>query len=366
MENSILDPQKIHLIEDCLRKNPRGISITDLSTSIGMNRNHLAKYLDILLISGIVDMESYGKVKAYFLSHRVSISSMLEFTSDCIISFDSDLRVTQINEKFLQLLKENRESILGKKLDDIHNGFLDNFPTEKIMQYMHGSTDMNWEFCTCIDDSPSYFHVKFVPSVLHDGGRGLTCIIEDISAKKKAEAEKELYIKKMEFFNRKLQEFIELPHDADLFYAIGAGLDELIPNTIIDINAYDAVSKTLRLKAIFGKRSKEFVERCSENNICWDHSPAYDFVAEVLKTGKLFHLPGKLYYASFEQISIENALILEDEFNLGDFYSVGLFWRENLLGNILFILQKDEPLRNSDLIEVYARAASIVLQRQYA
>ena len=52
--------------------------------------------------------------------------------------------------------------------------------------------------------------------------------------------------------------------------------------------------------------------------------------------------------------------------NLGDFYSVGLVWQDVLLGNMTFALQKGTSLKTASLIETYARAASIALQRQIA
>ncbi len=84
----------------------------------------------------------------------------------------------------------------------------------------------------------------------------------------------------------------------------------------------------------------------------------------MLKSGRIFHLPGKLHYASFEQITPEAAEKIEYDFDLGEFYSVGLVWREKFLGNILFILKRGNTLSNIPFIELYARAASIALWHQ--
>ena len=188
----------------------------------------------------------------------------------------------------------------------------------------------------------------------------------DITERKEADARIEEYVTQMEFFSRKLQDFAELSPDADIYEAIGAGMDEILPNTIIDINAYDPTSKTLSFRAIFGKKSRKFFERLRDCNCRWDASPAYDTVPEVLASGKLFAFPGRLHYATFHQASEEVCAKIEQELNLGDFYSIGLIWRGRLLGNILFVLQKDESIRNIPFIELYARAASIALQRRIA
>ena len=195
---------------------------------------------------------------------------------------------------------------------------------------------------------------------------GVEGLFRDISERHIAAEKITNYINQMEFFSRKLQEFIELPPDADIYRAIGAGLDEILPDTIIDINAYDPASKTLGFRAIFGKKGREFYERTRDCNFPWDVALAYESVPEVLASGQLFPFPGRLYYASFHQIPEEDCEKIEQELNLGDFYSIGLFWQGNLLGNIVFILQKGEQIQKVPFIEVYARAASIALGRKRA
>ena len=78
----ILDQEKIARIKNLLKFKPKGMSISDISHSLKMNRNSVAKYLDLLLVSGQVEMRSYGTAKIYFLSQRVPLSAMLSFSSD--------------------------------------------------------------------------------------------------------------------------------------------------------------------------------------------------------------------------------------------------------------------------------------------
>ena len=61
-------------IRELLKKNTDGMSVTDLSKALGKNKNTVGRYLDILLISGQVDMRTYGMAKVYTLSQRVPLS----------------------------------------------------------------------------------------------------------------------------------------------------------------------------------------------------------------------------------------------------------------------------------------------------
>jgi len=489
---AVLDQEKVDKIKQNLRWHPRGMTISDLSSKLKMNRNLLSKYLDVLLISGQVDMEVIGTAKVYYLSQRVPISAMLEFSSDYVIVLDTEQRIIQMNKPVLKLLDEKKEALMGKKKSELHHPFFYSLPNPEPVKNGQIVDEKIAETHFVFNGETFHFRVKLMPTVFEDGGHGVTYILEDITAKKRYEESLQIsearyrgivedqtefitrfrpdgtltfvnesyarylgktpadllgsahipgiydedcmvlnkalesldpdqpvstidcrisapsgrmcwnlwtiralfddegvareyqgmglditdkreaaarindYIKNMEFFSQKLQEFIKLPLDADIYHAIGAGLDEILPNTIIDINAYDPVSGTLGFRAIFGKRSREFYERTRDCNFPWDVALAYDSVPEVLASGQLFPFPGRLYYASFHQIPEEECEKIERELNLGDFYSIGLFWQGNLLGNIVFILQKGEHIQKVPFIEVYARAASIALGRKMA
>lgn len=361
-----LDSKRIDTIKHTLRGHPRGMTISQLAARLRMNRNLLAKYLDVLLFSGFVDMQVTGTAKVYYLSQRIPISAMLEFSSDYILVLDADQRIHQANARLLDLIMRKREDLIGHRVDEIDHPFLKQVPKEDLTAGQHPPGGEPVEIRSIIEGRQRYFSMKQVPTVFEDGSQGRTLILEDITSRREAEEKIRAYMVQMEFFSRKLEEFASLPPKEDIYTAIGAGLDALLPNAIIDVNAYDPVRKILHKKAVYGKRGEEFVTRCSDNHCRWDCSPAYDYVPDVLVSGKIFHLPGKLHYASFRQVPEPAAEAIEKDFNLGDFYSIGLVWQGNLLGNILFILQEGAAIPNIPFIEIYARAASIALQRQIA
>lgn len=361
-----LDARKIESIKHTLRGHPRGMTISQLAAKLRMNRNLLAKYLDVLLFSGFVDMQIIGTAKVYYLSQRVPISAVLEFSSDYILVLDAGHRIHQVNARLLDLLGRKREDLIGYRIPEIDHPFLNQVPADVRSDRPQEAGGKPIEIRPIVEGRQRYFSMKQVLTVFEDGSQGRTLIFEDTTSRREAEEKIRAYMHQMEFFSRKLEEFASLPPKADIYTAIGAGLDALLPHAIIDVNAYDPSRKVLYKKAVYGKRGEEFVSRCSDNHCRWDCSPAYDFVPEVLMSGKIFHLPGKLHYASFQQVPEPAAAAIEKEFNLGDFYSVGLVWQGNLLGNILFILQDGAAIPNIPFIEIYARAASIALQRQIA
>ena len=363
---NILDPEKTRKIEHLLRHDPRGMTISHLSSGLNMNRNLMAKYLDVLHYSGHVEMQVTGTAKVYFISHRVPISAMLEFSSDYIIVLDAESKILQVNERVLTLLHTGRDDLIGHRIDELDHPFIKEVSRQALRSGPVNIGEKPVELSLTIDDRPAFYGMKQVSTIFEDGSNGLTLILEDITKRRKAEEEARISMLRWEFFSWKLEEFAELPPGADIYAEIGKGLDALLPNAIININVYDPLTKVVRIKAVFGEGADELVARGYAKNYKWDAAPVTDEFLEVHGNGKLFRLLGKIHHASFGQISPEVSEEIEREFDLGEFYSIGLVWRRKILGNILFILRNGGTISNVPFIEIYARAASIALQRNIA
>ncbi len=181
---AVLDQERVDTIKQCLRSHPRGLTISDLTSKLNMNRNLTAKYLDMLLISGLVEMQVMGAAKVYFLSHRVPISAMLEFSSDYVIVLNAEQRVIQVNELVLKLLNEKREVLVGKKTGEINNPFFSLLPTPEPVKIGKIADEKITEISSVFNGETHHFKVKQVPTAFEDGSQGVTFIIEDITARK--------------------------------------------------------------------------------------------------------------------------------------------------------------------------------------
>ena len=84
---------------------------------IDINRNSVAKYLDVLCISGAVELKVIGSAKIYTLTKRIPISSILSLSSDFLIVLDDEFVVSYVNEKVLQFENKTSEEIVGRSVD---------------------------------------------------------------------------------------------------------------------------------------------------------------------------------------------------------------------------------------------------------
>ncbi|MDD1660902.1 MAG: PAS domain-containing protein, partial [Methanomicrobiales archaeon] len=124
----ILDQEKMERIKALLKTHPRGLSITNLASITGLNRNLIAKYLDMLVISGQVEIQQYGPAKVYFLSQRIPVSAMIEITSDLVMVLDKDRKIAHVNKPFTELLAVKREDLIGKTIGEVNHPFLSSIP----------------------------------------------------------------------------------------------------------------------------------------------------------------------------------------------------------------------------------------------
>jgi PAS domain S-box-containing protein len=491
----VLDQAIVDTIKRHLRSHRRGMTISDLSSKIKLNRNLMARYLDLLLISGQVEMQVIGAAKVYFLSHRVPISAMLEFSSDYVIVLDTEQRVVQVNEPVLNLLNEKREALIGKKIGEINNPFFSHLLIPEPVKNWQTADEKITEISSVLNGKTFHFRVQLVPTAFENGGQGVTFIIEDITDKKtyeetlqmnearyrgivedqtefitrfrpdgtlifvnnsyarylgkkptellgqhhipgicdkdrivvsrsvqsldaeqpmvsvecriadpsghlrwnvwtiralfndegnlheyqgvgrdttdKREAARRInqYISERELFSQKLQEFIELSPDADIYNAIGEGLYELLPGSVLAVNSYDTASNTMVVRGIFGEKERElFARYIGRDFVGLTLYPDVPF-PEIYLTGKVNPAPGDiytLYEATFGYIPKETCDRIEEELTMGNFFSMAFVWQGVIFGSITFALRKGEKIENFALIETYGRAASIVLQRQIA
>lgn len=130
----ILDYEKISRIKNTLKFRSKGMSISEIAHQLRMNRNSVAKYLQILLMSGEVEAKTYGTLKVYSLSQRVPVSAMMGFSSDMIAMMDRDQRILQVNDRFLQVACVPRDALIGQRIVDTGIPFLTDLPIDALLK----------------------------------------------------------------------------------------------------------------------------------------------------------------------------------------------------------------------------------------
>jgi PAS domain S-box-containing protein len=168
-------------IKNFLKGSAKGYTVTEISHAIDINRNSVAKYLDVLCISGAVELKVIGSAKIYTLTKRIPISSILSLSSDYLFVLDDEFVVTYVNEHVLNFEKKTSEEIIGKSVDKAGFLLLSLPDSESILKECTQGKDILKEIEVNNDGKTWYFRAKFVPSILENGKRGILIILDDIT-----------------------------------------------------------------------------------------------------------------------------------------------------------------------------------------
>jgi len=181
-------PRELAGIKEILKNNPRGMTVTEISRAIKMNRHSVARYMDILVLSGHVEMRSFGSSKVFYTSRRLPMSAILNFSSDFILVLNKDQEIINVNDRFLAFENVAKQDILNKSI--IHSSFPMEFNPSiipHIKEALEGRESVI-EAGLKKGKEKFSFSIKFVPTVFDDAEKGVTVIFEDITARKNTEA----------------------------------------------------------------------------------------------------------------------------------------------------------------------------------
>jgi len=177
-----------------LKDNPRGLSIREISEHVEINRNSVSNYLNVLLVSGLVEVRDIGPSRVFYLSHRVPLSAMLNIVNDSVAVINSVGEIILINDTAVEVIGKTREELINKPYITLFSFFSSDTQDQIITKVNAGliGEESTIELSASWDDEKGFFYVKFIPTVFAYGGQGVIVIAEDITEKKLAEEAVEL------------------------------------------------------------------------------------------------------------------------------------------------------------------------------
>jgi PAS domain S-box-containing protein len=176
--------QLLNRIKETLGKNPRGMSITEISKEINLNRNSVAKYVNMLLVSGQVEMRTQAAAKIFYLTQRIPLSNLLSISNEGVLVVDQALKATQVNDNICYQLGIKREAIENRYILDVTDLPLD---TSRMLMHLKSALNgkkirdedsvMKGEVCR-------HFRVQYVPTTFEGGELAVAVVLTDITDQK--------------------------------------------------------------------------------------------------------------------------------------------------------------------------------------
>jgi PAS domain S-box-containing protein len=175
-------------IKSVLQKHPQGLSITELVQSLDVNRNTAARYLENMLLSGQVEMRHFGMAKIYSLANRLPVSSVLSISSEFVMQLDGNQRIFYANDPLLSFIGVPAKDLLGKNIEYTPFAVVfENVFSELIDRIRLGVMGEEWRGELSRPIRGFFFFCRIAPTVFSEGTKGVSVLLEDISARKRDE-----------------------------------------------------------------------------------------------------------------------------------------------------------------------------------
>jgi PAS domain S-box-containing protein len=171
------------VLKDC----PHGMSIKEIAAAIGMSRNSVAKYVEVLAAGGHLDVRHVGNAKLYSLSGRVPVGSVITWVKELIIVIDENLEIVQAGSALSTFTGIPREAILHTRLSSLPVPFLTVQEENEMAPLLRGNASWKRQIRILQDGAETLFESRFIPTVLENGRPGVTIIMENTTEHRLAE-----------------------------------------------------------------------------------------------------------------------------------------------------------------------------------
>ncbi len=172
----------------------------------------------------------------------------------------------------------------------------------------------------------------------------------------------------MQKISRAAIDFVQLEPREDIYEFIATRLKELLPDTVVAVNAYDAGSGQLVTRHILGMEEpllQRVGEMLGEAILGASFREIPEEIRALLFSGHLQELKNGLFEIFFGRVPAPLCREIEAMVGIRRSYSIGFRRGGKLFGNVsLFTLNDEAP--NRETVETFVNQATIVLDRRKA
>jgi hypothetical protein len=343
-----------------LKFHPKGLSISQISSRLKINRNSIAKYLDVLQATGKVENRILGQAKVYYLTHRVPASALLNLSSALVCTVDEESRILYANDAFMAFFDLQDSDIIGQDLGEFPRQTPVDPPLIEIISGLDLATESDKELALHKTED-FWFRIRGIPTIFEDGSHGTTIFMEDRTLEHQ-------HTRNLEFLARTSAELANMGDEVDIYQYIVDRVAELVPGSIVTVNSIDMETRISTCEAIGGEEGlhdrvfRDLGVKIIGSSLQIDMAPE---ALPVLQANILLEGPGRLYVETYRMFPEEICDLIDERYSLGRDFTMGCVCRDGLYGNVTIRLKKGQELPNRKTIEAFIRQAGVALQRRY-
>ena len=227
--------QDIHRIRELLATKREGMSITDISTRLDINRNTVAKYMEILQIQGAVDGRKRGTSKVFYLTERIPALSLKKVCSHPYFVVDMDGMINDANHEFCTLAGITADQLIRQSSEMVPLNLPDGTTLQNLFRTALKGSEQRARAQIRQGDRIVPVTLVMIPVVFQDGRPGVSVIADpenqNYELPKRSHPPDDLLAlidDEMEYVVRRTAEGITLYVNETYCRAVGKSREELV------------------------------------------------------------------------------------------------------------------------------------------
>jgi PAS domain-containing protein len=350
-------------IKSLLKQFRRGLTITDLSSRLGMNRNAAVKYLEVLEIKGEIESYKIGNAKIFVLAHRLPISAIFNLATNPVCVIDDRNILIFANRNFHAFFGSSDQGALHHPLEEIEfNGTVTPNPKDLLRDL--SSEEEIREVSFQAKSIEYHFRIRRIPVIFEDGRKGTSFLFEDVTKEKK-------YLKNLEFLARTSAELADMGESEDIYQYIADRVAELEPKAHINVSSVDPERLISRVRAI-SSRDQRYLQDFEEalvplgdmSAVLFDMNKAPVGI-EVLMKGCIVEGPRSLYEHVWRMLPESVCNEIQEKLHIERYFVMGCSCRGGLYGHTGLRFREGDEMENRETVEAFIKQAGVALQRRY-
>jgi len=184
--------------------------------------------------------------------------------------------------------------------------------------------------------------------------------------KNQAEMRQIVFQENFDFLYKTAIEFLRLTSEDDIYSYLAESIHEMVGDSIVIVSSYHKESNIITSRAVCGMDEIEdrFTKILGQSPLGIKYEiPQY--AKNVLEKGKLYFIKGGFHEYTFYTIPHHIADAVVRLAKIGDIYTIGFYFNDELWGNASIMLTNNNTLKNLSGIEAFVNQAAMAIQKRH-
>jgi len=169
---------EIQRVRELLMGHPDGMSITEISGMLSINRNTVSKYLDILQTRGSVDGRKRGTSKIYYLSERLPAGSLRKTCTRPFVVIDQNAKIVDVNPEFCTLTALRSDQLIQSSCQNLPIRFPEGGSFDPVLKAVMKGMEQRFRVQVLSGETSQSVMLILIPSILDNGKPGISLIVD--------------------------------------------------------------------------------------------------------------------------------------------------------------------------------------------